>query len=96
MAKYFFPIIAKDTVIPDWEGTELPDLAATHLHALKIIHESMFYVSSEPIWQGWMVKIIDERGANLLTVLYPNRLWTNHQMTVGALARVGMSLSLLK
>jgi hypothetical protein len=79
MSKFYFHIRAEETFIPDWEGTELPDLAAAHSHALKIIHDSMFYVSSEPIWHEWMVKVADEHRQNLLTVLFPNRMWTNRR-----------------
>lgn len=75
MAKFYFHIWTGDTVIPDWTGCDLADLRVAHGHALKLIRDSMFYVSSEPIWHGWMVKIADENGAQMLTVLYPNLLW---------------------
>jgi|SRR6266540_4218222 len=72
-----FHICAKEVFIADSSGTEVDDLAAAHEYALKIIHDSMFFVSREPIWRGWMVKIAEEGGHTVLTVLYPNRLWTD-------------------
>ena len=79
MPRFYFHICAKDVFIRDPAGAEMLDLKTAHWHALKIIYDSMFYVSEEPIWKGWMVKIADEREQSLLTVLYHNRLWTDRK-----------------
>jgi hypothetical protein len=82
MSKFYFHIRAENTAILDWVGSDLPSLAEAHGRALKIIHDSMFFVSREPIWRGWMVRVADEQGAEVLTVLYPNLLWIDERRRV--------------
>jgi len=75
MGRFYFHIHGGETVIPDRAGVALCDLASAHRYAVKIIRDSMFYISNEPIWHGWNVKITDESGRCLLTVLYPGYQW---------------------
>jgi hypothetical protein len=71
MAKFYFHISSNEVYMPDQVGVEMSDLNAAYRHALKIIHNSMLYITDELIWQGWLVKIADEDGQSLLNVLYP-------------------------
>jgi len=69
----FFDFLSVEERVPDGEGVELTDLRAAHLHASRIIQQTMPFIADGPDWRGWVVDVRDEREGHVLTVLFPAR-----------------------
>jgi hypothetical protein len=69
-ARFYFHLASAQRVIHDDQGAELPSLRRAHLHALSLIARTVRHmdVANEG---RWTVQIADERGALLLTVMFP-------------------------
>jgi hypothetical protein len=71
MQRFYFHFASKDRFVHDDQGAELGGLASAHLHALRLIVRTMrFMPEAEP--ERWTVQIADDKGAVLLTVLFPS------------------------
>lgn len=69
-ARFYFHLASAHRIIHDDQGAELPSLRRAHLHALSLIARTVRHM--DPANEGrWTVQIADERGALLLTVMFP-------------------------
>jgi hypothetical protein len=73
MSRYLFHFASRGgEQIPDFEGVELPDLRAAHQHAVKLIRRTALFTCRRWNAREWSLQVIDrERGASVLTVLFP-------------------------
>ncbi|HWM80483.1 MAG TPA: hypothetical protein VNQ56_00355 [Pseudolabrys sp.] len=74
MQHFYFDVQSDDDLIDDPDGIPLRDLAAAHLHAVKIVDDCIKHVSSEPVWKGWRVNILDVDRRRRLVVLFRNNV----------------------
>ncbi len=69
MPRYFFHS-ADGVREPDRDGTELPDIAAAQLEAIKYAGEVLTHTPETLGDSGqWRVEVVDEGGAHLFTVV---------------------------
>ncbi|MBP0446696.1 hypothetical protein J8J14_18120 [Roseomonas sp. SSH11] len=70
MPRYFFHV-QNDQALPDNEGTELPDLLAARVNAVKLAGEILKH-HAETFWtEGeWSLKVTDESGLTLFTLYF--------------------------
>ena len=69
-ARFYFHLASAQRVIHDDQGAELPSLSRAHLHALSLIARTVRHMNPANE-ERWTVQIADERGALLLTVMFP-------------------------
>jgi len=74
MQHFYFDVQADDEVIDDHVGMWLSDLGAAHRHAVKIVEDCIKHVSSEPVWKGWRVNVLDVDRRERLVVLFRNNV----------------------
>lgn len=72
MPRFSFRFAAKDHVVLDEIGKYMADLYEAHAYALSMIRGIQSISPAEDDWRGWTVKIIDESGHGVLTVMFPN------------------------
>jgi hypothetical protein len=77
MQRFYFDVQSDDDLIDDDVGMQLRDLAAAHLHAVKIVDDCIKHVSSDPVWKGWRVNILDVDRRRCLVVLFRNNVRLN-------------------
>jgi hypothetical protein len=70
MPRYFFYLVRKGVVIPDYEGTELSDVDEAHREAVLTALDLMIRIlrTDEPFPPHDSVHVIDERGSKVVTV----------------------------
>jgi len=71
MNRFFFHFASKQEFVRDNEGRECPDLAAAHQHAMLMMRKAARLLSDEVEWRGWSIKVTDEAGRTVLSVLFP-------------------------
>jgi hypothetical protein len=76
MRKYYFHIASECTVYADDRGVILSDLATAHRRAVSLIWKCMSLDKEEKDWRSWHVRITDDTGRSLVTVLFPTA-WAN-------------------
>ena len=90
MPQFSFHFASKDHFLLDEIGKELESLHNAHAHALKMIRNIQSTLPSEENWLGWSVKITDEFGQEVLTVLFPS---PRQPKRLGAASRRGATQS---
>jgi hypothetical protein len=71
MSKFFFHFTSKGDFVYDTKGRELTDLAAAHRHAMLLIHKMVLLDDMD--WRGWSVNVTDASNRSVLSVLFPQR-----------------------
>jgi hypothetical protein len=76
MPHFFFHIDSPEEKFPDDMGADLPDAAAAHQRALRLIDRVMLYreleIGTPPEqWSRWVLHVADANGHNILSVLFP-------------------------
>jgi hypothetical protein len=71
MPRYFFHFVSPQESVPDAEGVELRDPRAAHLHAIKLVQQTMPFIADGPDWRGWVIDVRDGDRRSVLTVLFP-------------------------
>jgi hypothetical protein len=72
MQRFYFDVQSDEDLIDDPVGMQFCDLAAAHLHAVKIVDDCIKYVSSDPVWKGWRINVLDVDRRRRLVVLFRN------------------------
>jgi hypothetical protein len=80
MARFFFNLVTKGTVISDLKGREFADLAAAHRHAMQLVYKMALLDGAD--WEGWYIKVTDAENQALLFVLLPQRSHPREQISV--------------
>ena len=68
MARYFFHIVSKHTVMPDHQGRECSCAEDAFFHARRIVHETARYVSVAD--DRWVVRVRTAENNFTLDVLF--------------------------
>jgi hypothetical protein len=68
--RFYFHFSASGFSADDRTGTELASLAAAHRHAVCVVDQATRYLEETHDWSRWTVRICDETGGLLLTVLF--------------------------
>ena len=79
MPHFFFHIENKHEAFQDTIGIELPDASAAHQRAQKLINtvfRCMELRDGPERRTHWIVRIADDTGRNILTVLFPKKQTT--------------------
>lgn len=91
MPRYLFHLVSKQRVVRDDDGAILDGLKAAHLHALRLVRETL-PVLGEDDRRQWRIEIADERQSTLLTVLFsgaaPLAARTNRGLEVVTYSRI--------
>jgi hypothetical protein len=76
MPHFFFHIVSPEEKFPDDMGADLPDAAAAHQRALRLIDRVMLCRELESAtlpeqWSRWVLHVANANGHNILSVLFP-------------------------
>jgi hypothetical protein len=63
---YYFHL-CNDGIIPDTDGTDLPDDAAAYEHAIRVAQELMFRSDGllQERWSSWTMSVRDQNGTEI-------------------------------
>jgi hypothetical protein len=70
MPRYFFHFASKHEFVPDYDGVILGSLSAAHLHATRLVSQTLPLLGSDDP-REWTIEVADERQLVVLTVLFP-------------------------
>jgi hypothetical protein len=74
MPRFYFHLSAPDQDFPDNIGSDLSDLTAAHSIAVRLMKRVMMissFADCAPDLRRWIVKVADERGRPVFTVMFP-------------------------
>jgi Domain of unknown function (DUF6894) len=75
MPRFYFHLSAHDQNYQDKIGSDLSDLAAAHSRAVHLANRVIMFsalADCAPDFRRWTVKITDERGQPVITVIFPS------------------------
>jgi hypothetical protein len=74
MPRFYFHLSAPDQDFPDNIGSDVSDLTAAHSIAVRLMKRVMMissFADCAPDLRRWTVKVADERGRPVFTVMFP-------------------------
>lgn len=71
MPRYFFNVYDHRTILDD-VGSELPDIEAVRLEAIRSSTELLHKLDGVHLWSGneWKMVVVDEQGVEALTLRF--------------------------
>jgi len=71
MRRYFFHVYDHKTILDD-VGSELPNIEAVRLEAIRASAEILRDLDGQNLWQGheWRMVVVDDGGAEVLTLRF--------------------------
>jgi hypothetical protein len=85
MPRFRFHLSAPDECFRDSIGTDVADLAAAHARAVQLARRVMTFgglAGSEPDLHRWTVRVVDDCGRPVLTVIFPLTFVTERSVSV--------------